>query len=113
MSFALVLVVSVLTCLGQMFQKQAVEHWRLHPTDMRGKLLTSWLWAAIFCLGLGMLVWLLVLQQMDVSIAYPMLSLNFVLVTLASHFWFNEPTDLRHWSGIVLIVIGIVLLKGT
>jgi len=112
-SFLLVIIVSVLTCMGQLFQKQAVEHWRLYPMGWQGKLLTGWLWAAVACLGLGMLVWLLVLQQLDVSIAYPMLSLNFVLVTLASQIWFNEPTDLRHWAGIVLIIVGIVLLRGT
>lgn len=113
MSFALVLVVSVLTCMGQLFQKQAVEHWRIHPTGWQGKVGSRWLWAAIGCLGLGMLVWLLVLQRLDVSIAYPMLSLNFVLVTLASRIWFKEMTDLRHWTGIALIIIGIVLLRGT
>ena len=60
--------------------------------------------------GLGLLVWLLVLQRLEVGIAYPMLSLNFVLVTLVARFVFHEPVDGRHWLGVALVIGGVVLL---
>ncbi|PLO71495.1 4-amino-4-deoxy-L-arabinose-phospho-UDP flippase, partial [Klebsiella michiganensis] len=42
--------------------------------------------------------------------AYPMLSLNFVWVTLAAWGIWREPVARRHWLGVGLIVVGIVIL---
>jgi undecaprenyl phosphate-alpha-L-ara4N flippase subunit ArnE len=56
------------------------------------------------------LVWLLVLQRLEVGIAYPMLSLNFVLITLIARFVFREPIDRQHWLGVALVIGGVVLL---
>ena len=89
----LLLMACLLTCMGQVSQKFAVESWRDVPDG---------------CLGL--LVWLLVLQRLEVGIAYPMLSLNFVLVTLMARFVFHEPIDARHWLGVGLVIAGVVLL---
>lgn len=113
MSLLLVLVVSLLTCTGQLLQKQAVENWKTRPGGGTLAMLRSpWLWLAILSLGSGMLVWLVVLQRLDVAIAYPMLSLNFVFVTLAARWWFGERTGAAHWLGIMLIMLGIALLRG-
>lgn len=59
-----------------------------------------------------MLLWLLVLQRIPVSVAYPMLSLNFIFITLAARFIWREPVSLRHWLGVVLIIAGISILGG-
>jgi len=57
-----------------------------------------------------MLAWLEVLRRLPVSLAYPMLSLNFVLVTLAARFIFGESVSSRHWSGVAAIMAGIFLM---
>lgn len=106
----LLLSACMLTCLGQIAQKFAVESWRELPHGWALKLRSPWLWAALLCLGLGLLVWLLVLQRLEVGIAYPMLSLNFVLVTLVARLVFHEPIDGRHWLGVALVIAGVVLL---
>lgn len=106
----LLLAACLLTCMGQVSQKFAVERWRDLPGGWAQKLRSPWLWAALLCLGLGLLVWLLVLQRLEVGIAYPMLSLNFVLVTLVARFVFHEPIDRRHWLGVALVIAGVVLL---
>lgn len=102
----------LLTCLGQIAQKLAVESWRRGERSALEKLLTPWLLLAVACLGGGLLAWLLVLQRLPVGIAYPMLSVNFVLVTLAARYLFDEPVDARHWLGILLIGGGVALLGG-
>lgn len=79
-------------------------------SGLGAKLLSPWLWLALACLGAGLLVWLLVLQRLEVGIAYPMLSLNFVLITLAARFVFHETIDRRHGIGMVLVIAGVVLL---
>ncbi|MDE1166652.1 MAG: 4-amino-4-deoxy-L-arabinose-phosphoundecaprenol flippase subunit ArnE [Pseudomonas sp.] len=110
MTYWLLLCACTLTCLGQIAQKLAVESWRGIDSPVASKLLTPWLWAALACLGLGLLLWLLVLQRLEVGIAYPMLSLNFVLVTLVSRFVFKEVVDARHWLGVAVVMGGVVLL---
>ncbi|WP_287813784.1 4-amino-4-deoxy-L-arabinose-phosphoundecaprenol flippase subunit ArnE [Pseudomonas sp.] len=110
MIFCLLLAACTLTCLGQIAQKMAVESWRGAPAGVLAKLATPWLWLALLCLGLGLLLWLLVLQHLEVGIAYPMLSLNFVLVTLVARFVFKEHVDARHWLGVGIVMAGVLLL---
>ncbi|QZP31369.1 4-amino-4-deoxy-L-arabinose-phosphoundecaprenol flippase subunit ArnE [Pseudomonas sp. DR48] len=110
MSLLLLLVACLLTCLGQIAQKYAVESWRDKPSSWGEKLCSPWLWLALASLGSGLLVWLLVLQHLEVGIAYPMLSINFVLITLVARFFFHETIDRRHWLGVALVIGGVVLL---
>ncbi|PXX72980.1 undecaprenyl phosphate-alpha-L-ara4N flippase subunit ArnE [Pseudomonas sp. NFPP07] len=111
MSLLLLLAACLLTCLGQIAQKFAVESWRGQPSGALDKLRSPWLWLALASLGLGLLVWLLVLQRVEVGIAYPMLSLNFVLITLIARFVFHETIDRRHWLGVALVLAGVLLLS--
>jgi len=106
----LVLAACALTCLGQVAQKYAVESWRGQSLGNSAKLRSPWLWVALVALGTGLLVWLLVLQRLEVGIAYPMLSLNFVLITLVARFVFHEVIDRRHWLGVALVMAGVLLL---
>ncbi|MGE8065794.1 4-amino-4-deoxy-L-arabinose-phosphoundecaprenol flippase subunit ArnE [Pseudomonas sp. NPDC089569] len=110
MSLLLLLVACLLTCLGQIAQKYAVESWRGRESGWGEKLRSPWLWLALAAMGSGLLVWLLVLQRLEVGIAYPMLSLNFVLITLVARFVFQEHIDRRHWLGVALVIGGVALL---
>jgi len=112
-NIALVLLVSVLNCTGQMLQKQAVLSWQRSDamTPWR-KLMSAWLLASIAALGTSMLLWLYVLRHMSLSVAYPMLSANLVLVLLGSRLFFKERITYRNWLGTSCIVFGIFLLGG-
>ena len=68
---------SLLSVAGQLCQKQATCFVAINK---RRKHIVLWLGLALACLGLAMVLWLLVLQNVPVGIAYPMLSLNFVWV---------------------------------
>ncbi|QLK61615.1 4-amino-4-deoxy-L-arabinose-phosphoundecaprenol flippase subunit ArnE [Enterobacteriaceae bacterium Kacie_13] len=104
--FLLVLTVSVITCGGQLCQKQAAQ------VSARGIVhVLRWLALAVLLLGIAMLLWLRVLQLLPLSLAYPMLSLNFVLITLCAKWIFHEYVDARHWFGVALIMSGIALMS--
>ena len=109
MTWFWLILASLLSCAGQLCQKQAT---RPAKAGRRGLHIMLWIGLALLALGTGMLVWLVVLQRLPVGIAYPMLSLNFVWVTLAARWIWHETVTWRHWAGIVLIMLGIVLLSG-
>ncbi|MCX2958612.1 MAG: 4-amino-4-deoxy-L-arabinose-phospho-UDP flippase, partial [Serratia symbiotica] len=52
-----------------------------------------------------------VLQHLPISLAYPLLSLNLVLVTHAASWLFDEATTVLHWCGVVSIMLGILLMS--
>jgi len=110
MTWLLIAVVCVLTSLGQLAQKMAVSHWHGHSVPLRRKLRSPWLWLALLSMGVALLLWLLVLQRLEVGVAYAMLSLNFVLVTVAARYVLREPADRRHWLGVGLIVAGVTVM---
>ncbi len=58
----------------------------------------------------GMSTWLLVLKQLDVSVAYPLLSLNFILVPLLARWRFNEQIHPHRVVGSAIIVTGLLFL---
>jgi undecaprenyl phosphate-alpha-L-ara4N flippase subunit ArnE len=109
-SYLLLIMVSLLTCAGQLCQKQAAQCWARPDKERRVSTL-RWLAIAVMLLGLGMLLWLRVLQHLPLSVAYPMLSFNFVLVTLAAQLFYGEKATSRHWLGIAAIMFGILLMN--
>lgn len=110
MSYLLIIMVSLLTCAGQLCQKRAAQSWQL-PLAQRIGATLRWLLLAVALLAAGMALWLNVLQRLPLSLAYPILSFNFVLVTLAARWLFGEVASLRHWCGVAAIMLGIVLMS--
>lgn len=60
--------------------------------------------------ALGALAWIAVLSRLDLSLAYPFLALNFVLVTLSGRFLLGETVPPLRWLGILVIIAGILLV---
>ena len=71
MDILLLLLVCLLTCSGQMLQKQAVVSWQHQPCNHWQKLRSPWLIASVAALGCGMLLWIYLLQRLPLSMAYP------------------------------------------
>lgn len=104
MNILMIVLASLLSCAGQLCQKQAtIQCSRRHHLPL-------WLGLSILLLGLAMLVWLRVLQIVPVGVAYPMLSLNFIFVTLAARWIWHETLSLRHALGVILIVAGVAVM---
>lgn len=112
MNMLLLLLVCLLTCSGQMLQKQAVISWQRQPCSHWQKLFSPWLIASVVALGSGMLLWIYLLQRLPLSMAYPMLSINLVLVLIGSRLFFHEQISYHNWLGAGAIIIGALLLGG-
>jgi len=103
------------TC-GQIFQKLGAG--KITQNMKSGKSLMKnifepYVILGILSLGLGAFTWLIVLSKMELSLAYPMLSLGYVLVTGVSKFLFKEEIPRSRWLGVIVIMIGIALISQT
>lgn len=67
-------------------------------------------WLALALYGLGTLFWIIVLQTVPLSRAYPFMALAFVLVPLLAVVIFKESLSLTYVVGAALIVAGVVVI---
>jgi len=55
-------------------------------------------------------VWLIVLSRVEVSIAYPMLSIGYVVTFIMAYYFWGESLSLNKIAGITLICIGVGMM---
>ena len=68
------------------------------------------LFLGMACYAVSIVVWLMVLSRVDVSYAYPMLSVGYIVTALAGRTMFGEVIGLTRLSGIFLICLGVLLI---
>ncbi len=68
-------------------------------------------WGGMVCYGASVCVWIAALSKAPVSVAYPMLSLGYILVAWASMMWLGESLSPAKLLGIALICVGVVLVS--
>jgi undecaprenyl phosphate-alpha-L-ara4N flippase subunit ArnE len=109
----------VLSAIAQIFLKKGLSN--VKPTGLtRGvgglvlRVATeSWIWLWGLSFLLATILWLLGLQKLDLSYAYPLVSLGYVLVNILSAIFFNERVDRNRWAAVVIIAMGVMLIAGT
>jgi len=62
------------------------------------------------CYAVSIVVWILGLSRVPVSIAYPLLSVGYIINAIAAHYLFGESVTLTRWLGIGFIVVGVWLV---
>ena len=60
---------------------------------------------------ISVVVWLLVLSRVDVSFAYPMLSVGYIVNAIAAYYLFGEDLSFVRVSGILVITAGVYLVS--
>lgn len=58
----------------------------------------------------SVVIWICVLSRVEVSIAYPMLSLGYVVNAIAAYYLFGEMMTASRIAGISLILVGVYLV---
>lgn len=61
-------------------------------------------------LGISLITWLQVLNSIEVSIAYPMLSLNYIVVLILAYLFLGESIPSHRWVGVFCIIAGVSIL---
>jgi len=62
------------------------------------------------CYAISIVLWLMVLSRVDVSYAYPMLSVGYIIAALAGMAFFGEVLGFSRWAGIFVICFGVYLI---
>ncbi|GAA4656139.1 SMR family transporter [Massilia kyonggiensis] len=65
------------------------------------------------CYGISLVVWIIGLSRTDVTIAYPMLSLGYVVSAFGAWMFLGEAISPQRLVAIGVIVVGVVLLART
>jgi drug/metabolite transporter (DMT)-like permease len=75
------------------------------------KLLTNWfLIIGLTLFGLGFILWVFILNKVQLSIAAPIMSLAYVFIMIASYLLFKEPITGVKVIGVILILFGVVFI---
>jgi drug/metabolite transporter (DMT)-like permease len=83
------------------------DNWASTLTRMAGE---GYFVAGVAFYGVSLVVWILGLSRVPVSVAYPMLSLGYIVNAIAAHYLFGEAVTAQRWLGIAFIVAGVYLV---
>lgn len=64
----------------------------------------------VACYVVSLVVWILGLSRVEVSIAYPMLSVGYVLNAVAAWYLFGEAVSMTRLAGIGIIIVGVYIV---
>lgn len=117
LSFALVLVGVLLNAAAQLLLKAGTNAVGSFAFSADNLLPVGWklatqpfIVAGIGCYVVSVVVWILALSRTEVSIAYPMLSIGYVLNALAAWYLFGEAVTPQRLAGIGVIVLGVFIV---
>lgn len=116
-SFSLILAGVLLNAVAQLLLKagtNVVGHFEFHLDNLMPiglKLgLQPYILGGMACYAVSLVVWIMALSRVPVSIAYPMLSIGYVINAFVAWHWFGEPLAAQKLLGIGFIVVGVFLV---
>ena len=107
------LIQSSLLAAGQVFLKFSLV--KMKPFGWNWNffesLFTNWQFAACgICFGEGSILWMYIVKNFQLSMAYPLTSLSYVVSMIAAMFFFNESIPIVRWVGLFFIITGCCLI---
>lgn len=72
--------------------------------------LQPYILGGVTCYVVSLVIWIMALSRVPVSIAYPMLSIGYVINAFIAYHWFGEALSAQKLLGIGFIIVGVVLV---
>lgn len=114
MHYLIALLSIILGAVAQLFLKIGVtsiqEKSNKSVELLKYSLTNSYLWFGLFLYGVSLLLWFFVLSKMELSKAYPMVSLGYIFTLILAYLFLNEPITVAKITGIGIIIIGVIVL---
>jgi multidrug transporter EmrE-like cation transporter len=70
-----------------------------------------WFWAGFACYGISLFTWIATLSRLPVSVAYPLVSIGYVVNALAAWWLFGESITMQKMVGVGFIIVGVILVS--
>ena len=117
-SFALIFTGVMLNAAAQILMKagtNAIGHFEFSAANILPigiKLATDWhIIVALSCYVVSVIVWILALSRVPVSIAFPMLSMAYVVNAIAAWYLLGEDFSPTKLAGMAVIIFGVVIIS--
>lgn len=117
-SFGLIFTGVMLNAAAQILMKagtNAIGHFDFSVENILPigwKLATEWhIVTALFCYALSVVVWILALSRVPVSIAFPLLSMAYIVTAVAAWYLLGEALSLSKVVGIGVIILGVIIIS--
>ncbi|MFN7753509.1 MAG: SMR family transporter [Pseudomonadota bacterium] len=117
LSFGLVLVGVLLNAAAQLLLKAGTNAVGSFEFSMANAVPVGWKLATqpsivggLACYVVSVVVWIMALSRTEVSIAYPMLSIGYVINAVAAWYLFGEAVGAQRMVGIGVIIVGVFLV---
>ena len=113
----LILVAVLLGAVGQVIMKKGMQLYggEVSAGSVWGQLVpilrVPQVFIGFMCYGLSSVLWIAVVANVDLSLAYPMVSLAYVIVFLASWLLLGEHVSALRVAGLVIIVAGVLVIS--
>lgn len=119
-SFGIVLIGVLLNAAAQLMLKAGANHIGAVELQVqsvalaaREAALSGPIIGGLACYVVSVAFWIIALTRVDVSLAYPMLSIGYVVNAIAAYALFGEALTPLRIAGILVIVLGVFLLAGS
>ncbi|MBD3244464.1 MAG: EamA family transporter [Candidatus Moranbacteria bacterium] len=111
--YFLIILNSFLMAGGQMFFKKSalVFDGAQNLSIIEKYLYNPWFFMALFMFGISTLSWVKILTKINISVAYPLLSLSYILTAIGAFYFFDERLKPINILGILVIMLGISLIS--
>lgn len=117
LSFALILTGVLLNAAAQLLLKagtNAVGHFEFHldnvlPIGLK-LAFEPHIASGMACYAVSLVVWIMALSRVPVSVAYPMLSIGYVINAVVAYYWLGESVTMMRLIGIGIIVLGVFVV---
>jgi len=103
----------ILMSIGQLFFKQSAIFSENHSElNIALKyILNPWFYGAISFFAVSTFTWVKILTQMKISLAYPILSISYILTAIGAFYIFQERLTILNMVGIFFIILGVSLIS--
>jgi len=102
----------VLGACAQVFLKRGVGHQQLAGGARSYLMLlrSGWVWAWAVCFLFATVLWMLAISAMQVSYAFPLLSIGYLVVAVLSIVFLKERIPASRWVAIAVITVGVAMI---
>jgi len=114
----LVLLSEIFTAVGQILYKKSTNALGSHSLNEVGGQLRFLgdvfarpsIWFGFLFMAVGLAVWLIALAEGDLSLVFPIGSIQYIMILFSAHFFLDEKIDKMKALGTFLVVFGIILV---